>query len=52
VLRRRDCHDPPSERDALKAELRRLQRIVGSDTAKARIQADRESGGPAHVFTA
>ncbi len=29
-----------AELDALKAELRRLRRIVGRDTAKARILAD------------
>jgi hypothetical protein len=36
---------PRAELDALKAELRRLRRIVGRDVAKARIQAD---PGPGH----
>jgi len=42
---------PRAELDALKAELRRPRRIVGRDTAKARIQADREPGDRVPMFT-
>jgi hypothetical protein len=42
---------PRAELDALKAELRRLRRVVGRDTAKARIQADRGLGDGAPVLT-
>jgi hypothetical protein len=42
---------PRAELDALKAELRRLRRIVGRDVAKARIQADRGPGDVAPVLT-
>jgi hypothetical protein len=40
-----------AELDALMAELRRLRRIVGRDTAKARIQADPGPGNGAPVLT-
>jgi hypothetical protein len=39
-----------AELDALKAELRRLRRIVGRDVARARIQADRGPGDGAPVL--
>jgi hypothetical protein len=42
---------PRAELDALKAELRRLRRIVGRDTAKARFQADPGPGDGAPVLT-
>lgn len=42
---------PRAELDALKAELRRLRRIVGRDVAKARIQADLGPGDGAPVLT-
>ena len=42
---------PRAELDALKAELRRLRRVVGRDTAKARIQVDQGSGDGAPVLT-
>ena len=42
---------PRAELDALKAELRRLRRVVARDAAKARIQTDRVPGDSAPVFT-
>lgn len=42
---------PRAELDALKAELRRLRRVVGRDVARARIQADRGPGDEATVFS-
>jgi hypothetical protein len=42
---------PRAELDALKAELRRLRRIVGRETAKARIQVDHVPGDGAPVLT-
>jgi hypothetical protein len=42
---------PRAELDALKAELRRLRRIVGRDTAKARIRVDLGPGDGAPVLT-
>lgn len=42
---------PRVELDALKAELRRLRRLVGRDVARARIQADPGPGDKAPVFT-
>jgi hypothetical protein len=42
---------PRAELDALKAELRRLRRVVGRDVARARIQADRGPSDEAPVFS-
>jgi hypothetical protein len=42
---------PRSELDALRAELRRLRRIVARDVAKSRIQADRVAEDEALAFT-
>jgi len=42
---------PRAELDALKAELRRLRRVVGRDVARARIQADRGPADEATVFS-
>lgn len=42
---------PRAELDALKAEMRRLRRIVGREVTKARIQADPGPGDAAPVFT-
>ena len=42
---------PRAELDALKAELRRLRRVVARDAAKMRIQTDRGPGDSAPVFT-
>jgi hypothetical protein len=42
---------PRTELEALRAELRRLRRVVGRDVTGARIQADREPGDDAAAFT-
>jgi hypothetical protein len=42
---------PRAELDALKAELRRLRRVVGRDVARARIQADARPGDNAPALT-
>lgn len=42
---------PRVELDALKAEVRRLRRVVGRDAARARIQADPGPGDSTPVFT-
>jgi hypothetical protein len=42
---------PRVELAALKAELRRLRRIVGRDTAQTRIQADAGPGDGAPALT-
>ena len=42
---------PRAELDALKAELRRLRRVVGRDVARARIEADRDPNDEAPVFS-
>ena len=42
---------PRIELESLRAELRRLRRVVGREAAGARIQADREPGDHAPAFT-
>jgi hypothetical protein len=42
---------PRAELDALKAELRRLRRVVARDIAKTRIQADDGWGDNAPAFS-
>jgi hypothetical protein len=42
---------PRTELEALKAELRRLRRVVGREVAGARIQADHGPGDGAPAFT-
>ena len=42
---------PRTELEALRAELRRLRRVVGREVAGARIQADRGPGDEAPAFT-
>jgi hypothetical protein len=42
---------PRAELDGLKAELRRLRRVVGQDVARSRMQADAGAGDDAPVFT-
>lgn len=42
---------PRVELEAMKAELRRLRRVVGRDAARLRIQADPGPGDGAPVFT-
>jgi hypothetical protein len=42
---------PRAELDALRAELRRLRRVLGAEVARARIQADGGPGDEAPVFT-
>jgi hypothetical protein len=42
---------PRAELDALRAELRRLRRVVAQDVAKTHIQADHGPGDDAPVLT-
>jgi hypothetical protein len=42
---------PRAELDALRAELRRLRRVVGREVARARIEADRGPGDQAPALT-
>jgi hypothetical protein len=42
---------PRAELDALRAELRRLRRVVGREVAKARIETDRGLGEQAPTLT-
>lgn len=40
-----------AELEGLRAELRRLRRVLGREAARARIQADRGPGDEAPAFT-